>query len=74
MRFHPTVANIMRSNVNDSICASGVLLEPGNALRYSMTFTPTSSGAKSAAVEMEHSAGNVPSPFEFTLTGGASLD
>lgn len=73
MRFHPTVANIMRANVNASSCASGIVLEPGDTLRYNMTFTPTSSGAKSATVEMQHSAGNVPSPFEFTLTGGGGV-
>jgi len=71
MSFHPEVANILRANVNRSLCVEGTVLEPGDMLRYSLTWTPNAaSGPGSATVQFQHSAGNVPSPFEFTLTGG----
>jgi hypothetical protein len=72
LQFHPVCANIMRQRINAS-CLDDALLAPGDHVQYRVRFNPlTSTGARSAAREFGHTAGNAPQPFRVQLTGAAA--
>ena len=69
LRFHPQVANIMRSNV-DASCLGDASLQAGDHVLYRLRFAPRSgAGVKSATLSVEHDAANAPSPFTLDVTG-----
>jgi hypothetical protein len=70
--FHPVTANIMRANALSS-CLGDATLLPGDFVRYHVRFNPlTTTGARSATLELTHGAGNVPQPFRVQLSGTAN--
>jgi hypothetical protein len=71
LSFHPFTANIMRQRVNTSCLEPAVLL-PGDFVQYRVRFNPlTTTGARSAILELAHDALNVTRPFRVRLGGTA---
>lgn len=69
LRFHPQVANIMRSRV-DASCLGDATMQAGDTIQYRLRFAPRSgTGAKNATLDVEHDAANAPSPFTINVTG-----
>jgi hypothetical protein len=69
LEFHPFIAEVMRSNVASS-CLADATLAPGAEVSVTVSFEPTSVlGARSAVLELRHSAPNAPSPFQVGLLG-----
>ncbi|MBI5433773.1 MAG: zinc-dependent metalloprotease [Planctomycetes bacterium] len=69
--FHPVCANIMRAEVNSS-CLGLSALAPGDWVQYLVRFSPqTSTGARSANLELDHDAPNETQPFKVRLSGTA---
>lgn len=71
LRFHPFIADRMRSVVNSS-CLDSASLPGGTAVTFDLSFDPTSGvGAKSATLSFTHDSPELPSPFTLQLTGNA---
>lgn len=72
LRFHPVTAEIIRERVNAS-CMDATVLRPGDFVQYRVRFNPwLTTGAKSAALELEHDAPNALRPFRVQLSGTAN--
>jgi len=72
LEFHAHVADQMRADV-DASCLGDAELAPGASIRLTVSFEPTSStGSKTATMQLQHTAPNAPDPFQMTLTGTAT--
>ncbi len=72
LEFHPTVAERMREVITDS-CLGDATLQAGAELSLRVTFEPhETAGARSADLELRHSASNEASPFVVGASGSSS--
>jgi hypothetical protein len=72
LEFHPWVANVIRETAANA-CLDGTGLALGEELTLRLRFLPTTTtGAKSAILDVDHDARNTTSPFEIVLESLAS--
>ena len=69
LEFHPFIAERIRATVAAS-CLSSATLAPGASVSLTVSFEPGGDlGARSAQLQLLHSAPNETSPFELNLSG-----
>jgi len=66
--FEPYIANEMRAALAGS-CLPGSVLNPGESLTFTLTYSPQANGASAAELSWTHNASNLPSPFSLLLEG-----
>jgi metallopeptidase family M12-like protein len=66
--FEAYLATVMRRAAADS-CLASVVLNPGDTLRFTVTYEPLVPGASEVEMSWEHNASNLPSPFRLVLEG-----
>ncbi len=68
-RFHPQIANVLRSSINAS-CLSRTEVEGLGSARWRLRFDPSGApGPRAATLWFGHGATNAPTPFQVHLTG-----
>jgi hypothetical protein len=65
--FEPYITNEMREAASRNL--SVMEIEPGETLRFSVTYDPTNTGDTSVDLSWEHDAQNITSPFKVELNG-----
>jgi hypothetical protein len=66
--FEAYLTTVMRRSAADS-CLTEIALNPGQTLRFTVTYTPLVPGASEVEMSWRHNASNLPSPFRLVLEG-----
>ena len=66
--FEAYLATVMRRAAADS-CLTEVVLNPGDTMRFTVTYEPLVPGASEVEMSWKHNASNLPSPFRLVLEG-----